>query len=69
MLLVENLQGNPCKFYRDIPGNSTGNPSELLLHKIFIPFLSENEHLFFSKFSKYILKINIEKKKFCQEWG
>ena len=36
MLLVENLQGNPRKFYRDIPANSTGKPFELLLHKIFI---------------------------------
>ena len=36
MLLVENLQGNPRKFYMDIPANSTGKPSELLLHKIFI---------------------------------
>ena len=36
MLLVENLQGNPRKFYRDIPANSKGKPSELLLRKIYM---------------------------------
>ena len=51
MLLVENLQGNPRKFYRDIPANSTGKPFELLLHKIFILiFVCATNIYFFVKF-------------------
>ena len=58
MLLVENLQGNPRKFYRDIPANSTGKPSELLLHKIFILIFVKKCTLIFLQ----IFKINPQNK-------